>query len=699
MKRRLGAAALALSAALALASVCAPATASTGSGSARRVGPTVSEQTMLDRLADPGEQLSSLPAGSAVYQISSHDLAGGNLDGGSYAAPLAGVLPLTYVRREGSTYVLADQHGPGCLLRIWMTSSSGGASGDAASFGNVQLFFDGSSKPAVDDPAAAFFAGKDPRFPVPLVDDYAGSSGGNYSYVPFCFSRELKVRVTGALSTYQNYFQLTFLSVPTGTRVTTFTGDERAARAAARALDRVGAAPAGRPDREVSGPVSARSALALPVLRGPAAIRYLRVHVAPFTLATLRSLRLEVDADGASSPQVDVPLADVFGDGLETRPIRSAGFGEDPRTGTGYLALPILYRRDVRVRVASASSDAKVRIEAWTAAASAATGHLYGTRVVTKTRLGRDFPVLDARGSGHLASYVMDLSQRAPLSGVSSGQWFMEGDERVYVDGLRSPSIYGTGTEDEFNGGYYFANGAFTLPFNGAGPLDSLGPLAGGAQSAYRVFADDGAIWSAGIRYSQQAGGDNEGPTVDAAATTFSYRAAQRLFASDVVRFGDAKSKKRHRLTGSGRPVSLDSYFEGVHDGTVPVSTLAIGGSYYVSPPPQLSDQSLHATGLAFRGPVSVTLRIPPDNRGVVLRRLADQVASVPVRVSVDGQSAGIWPGAEFQGDPLKRWLETDYALRPDLTAGKHAIVVSLAPAVAGETATAYTLEAWSTRR
>ena len=88
--------------------------------------------------------------------------------------------------------------------------------------------------------------------------------------------------------------------------------------------------------------------------------------------------------------------------------------------------------------------------------------------------------MLDATGSGRLASYVMDVSDPdAPLSGESGGQWFMEGDERVYVDGLRSPSIYGTGTEDEFDGGYYFNHGAFTLPFNGAGPLGQTSPTAG----------------------------------------------------------------------------------------------------------------------------------------------------------------------------------------------------------------------------
>ena len=43
----------------------------------------------------------------------------------------------------------------------------------------------------------------------------------------------------------------------------------------------------------------------------------------------------------------------------------------------------------------------------------------------------------------------------------------LEGDERISVDGSRSPQIHGTGLEDFFSGGFYFIRGAFTLPTHG----------------------------------------------------------------------------------------------------------------------------------------------------------------------------------------------------------------------------------------
>jgi hypothetical protein len=633
--------------------------------------------------------------------VSSHDLTGGNVDGGSYHDALGqALLPATFVRMQDGVYVLADQLGPACLVRLWMTATTNQTQGDPGSFGNLQMFFDGSSTPAVNEPVSDFFAGRDPRFPAPLVNNYRVSSGGNYSRIPFCFAHRLEIRVTGALTTSQNYFQLTFLHAPSGTPVQTFDGGgARAADTAAGALVDVGRPRSSAPTSTTSAALIPAGDVALPTLSGRGTVRYLQVAVKPFDITTLKALSLRVAVDGSERPQVDVPLADVFGDGIEVRPIKSLDFGMDPSTSTGYLALPIPYGKQAKISVTSSGAHASVSIRAWTGGPTATTERLYGQTLITQTRLGQDFPVLEAQGSGHLASYVMDLADpSAPLSGNGGGQWFMEGDERAYVDALRSPSIYGTGTEDEFDGGYYFNQGAFTLPFNGAGPLGQTAPTGGGTQSAYRVYGDGGVVWSHGLDFRQQAGGDNERLPETAVATTFSYRGARQLLPSDDVVFGDAGSEQAHHLSGAFDRLSLDAYFEGNHDGTIPVSTVAFGGTYYPTPPEQASNESYSAAGIAFRSPISVTLRIPSSNRRVVLRRLQDQATTTPVNVTVDGQQAGIWAGGAFQGNASKRWLESDYELAPQLTAGRSLITVTLSPTNPGQTATAYSLQALARR-
>jgi len=36
---------------------------------------------------------------------------------------------------------------------------------------------------------------------------------------------------------------------------------------------------------------------------------------------------------------------------------------------------------------------------------------------------------------------------------------YLEGDERVFIDGQQSPVIYGTGTEDFYESGWFFRGG------------------------------------------------------------------------------------------------------------------------------------------------------------------------------------------------------------------------------------------------
>ena len=75
----------------------------------------LSEGSLLSRLVTPAAQLTPLPAGATVTLLSSHDMTGGNIDGGSYNDTLGMTLPHTYERVEDGAYVLADVPGPGHL--------------------------------------------------------------------------------------------------------------------------------------------------------------------------------------------------------------------------------------------------------------------------------------------------------------------------------------------------------------------------------------------------------------------------------------------------------------------------------------------------------------------------------------------------------------------------------------------------------
>src|SRR4051812_50108888 len=83
-----------------------------------RAAVPLSEQALLARLTSPVAAVAPLPAGVRVVQPSSHDLMGGNVDGGSYGGPITmGGLPPTYVRPEGGGDGSLDRHPPGGPVR------------------------------------------------------------------------------------------------------------------------------------------------------------------------------------------------------------------------------------------------------------------------------------------------------------------------------------------------------------------------------------------------------------------------------------------------------------------------------------------------------------------------------------------------------------------------------------------------------
>jgi len=57
--------------------------------------------------------------------------------------------------------------------------------------------------------------------------------------------------------------------------------------------------------------------------------------------------------------------------------------------------------------------------------------------------MGRDYLIADIEGKGHYVGTVMSVRSRSPY-------WFGEGDAKYYVDGVKEPSTWGTGTEDYF---------------------------------------------------------------------------------------------------------------------------------------------------------------------------------------------------------------------------------------------------------
>ena len=233
----------------------------------------------------------------------------------------------------------------------------------------------------------------------------------------------------------------------------------------------------------------------------------------------------------------------------------------------------------------------------------------------------------------------------------------MEGDERVFVDGSPYPALHGTGTEDIFNGGFYFDRGPFTLPLHGC--LDRrVWPDGEERTAAYRLLLLDAVPWTSSIRAGLEAG-----PTgllsIRARTVAYVYEApARALTTVATIDLGDAESLARYGYTAEGNPecASLTSGW--------PTDDPAV---YTVTSCRRASGAS------RFR------VEVPPGGFPAFrLRRRLDAGSSGQgATISIDGVFAGRFPPVEENG--FRRLREVDLAL-PSIPAGRGEVAFTIAP-------------------
>jgi hypothetical protein len=130
-----------------------------------------------------------------------------------------------------------------------------------------------------------------------------------------------------------------------------------------------------------------------------------------------------------------------------------------------------------------------------------------------RTNSDENYIILDAQGEGHFVGCNMSMQA------YKKSLWYLEGDEMVFVDGEKSPSIYGTGTEDYFTSGWYFKNGTFNAPYHGLVVKDdSLGRI-----SAYRHHIPDPIPFKQSIKFTMEHGHDNN-EICDFSSTAYWYQ-------------------------------------------------------------------------------------------------------------------------------------------------------------------------------
>jgi hypothetical protein len=97
---------------------------------------------------------------------------------------------------------------------------------------------------------------------------------------------------------------------------------------------------------------------------------------------------------------------------------------------------------------------------------------------------------------------------------------YLEGDERIFIDGETSPSIIGTGTEDYFSSGWYYDTGEYSAPYHGVPIKDAER----GRISTYRWHIEDPIPFRQRLRFDIEHGGTNDASGVEYASVAFWYQ-------------------------------------------------------------------------------------------------------------------------------------------------------------------------------
>lgn len=608
------------------------------------------------------DRLPYLSAGSQTLQVSSFDRSGGDFDISTGNRNGTGGC----LARGGAGCVIAQDHGAGEVDSIWLTRDGG----NVRAIGNLRIELDGQT--VIDTPLQSLVDGKlGAPFVWPLVANAAQSPGGDYIKVPMPYRQSMRISVASHLE----YYHVDYRQFPNADGVSTFS----AADPATDVLDMLHAAGTADPKPPASAAAHSGRAIDLPAdseqqiaeSSGPGSISALRLQLPAPADRLLAGLRLRIEFDGRAL--VDAPLGEFFGAGLGANTVRSLMFAATPRPD-GTLVLwdwwPMPFARSARVMLVNTTASPVSGIDSditttpddrWAAAlAGGRAGYFTARSHAGPTAPGQDWLFADEQGRGKFVGVSQTIrGYRTKTAFSDDAPYFLEGAERVYTDGAASPQWYGTGTEDLYEGGWYFKGGThFSDPLNGQpDQRTATGGCADYCVAVYRIMLADAIGYHSALRFGIEHGKRNM-VQPDYSSTAFLYTQPDAgVTGGDDVVPTDPVNRVLHGYTDAeATDQLLVTEYEGTED------TLPVVGSVR-----------------STQGPITFHVQIDPANQGILLRRTSDQANGFQsADVVVDGTPVGNW--LQPRANTFHRWLDDTYLLPPSVTAGKAQLTITLTP-------------------
>ena len=491
-------------------------------------------------------------------------------------------------------------------------------------------------------------------FPKPLAWTWSDTKGADLSWVPIAFEKSFKMaysrtRYGTGYYIYHQYAPGTRLSQP----IQSWDATTPPAADVLKLLDSAGS-PLVQP--LVKGDLKLPAKQRVRVTRGTGTARMM-MRALTFSVPQADAIdfgraRLRMTWDDRKHPSVDVPVALFFGAGtlynregrehlVKAFPV-SVRYSADGRVHLAcYFPMPFFKTALIELYDGPRPID-DVR---WTAHFEPLAlppnelAYFHATyKDHSNPESGKDLVLLDTRGIEGSRDWTGSFIGTSFIFSHDAVLTTLEGDPRFFFDDSNSPQGYGTGTEEWGGGGDYWGGRNMTLPFAGH-PVGA--PSAKEAkndqdkiQSAYRFLLADLFPFGKNARIQLEHGGENESKEHYETVTYWYGLPGASLVQSDELSVGDAASERSHDYVSpqASQRYTIESRYE------LGVDRLKDREIY-----PPHTDHGRTTTGAS-----EFTMKLDPDNVGVLLRRKLDyqfpnQRAEVAVMTADGWKPAGVW--------------------------------------------------------